>query len=74
MDRRGRGTKPENKVEKMKWSLILDSHKSYLHILAAKGYNHVNESQSKENRPNLHFKLINLDKNAKGRGAPWGKV
>jgi hypothetical protein len=58
--KRGRGSKEKNRIEKLKWIEVLDRQESCLAFLMVKGFNHLNEEQSKVGKPNLHFKTVEL--------------
>lgn len=63
IQKRGKGQRANNKVEKLRWIKIIDRHQFFLAHLLIKGYNHHNPQQSKMGKPNLHFKTQDLKKN-----------
>jgi hypothetical protein len=49
-----------NNISMLKWGQIIDRKNSIATIFLARGYNHFNQAQSKEGKPNVHFKNIEL--------------
>jgi hypothetical protein len=47
-----------NNIIMLKWGEIIDRRGNSASVLMAKGYNHLNPSQSKEGKPNVHFKML----------------
>jgi hypothetical protein len=56
--RRGKGTS----ISCMKWGEVMDYTEKYISVILIKGYNHLISSQSKPNKPNIHFKNIDHSK------------
>lgn len=52
--RRGRG----NSITCMKWGEVMDYTEKYISVILIKGFNHLILTQSKGNKPNIHFKNI----------------
>ena len=63
--KRGKGNKDKNRVEKLKWTHIIDRENDYLAVVLSKGYNHLINEQSRLGKPNLHFKTMELNKELK---------
>lgn len=58
--KRGKGSKTDNKVDRLRWVVIvdLDAQEKFVTVGVGKGYNHHNSKQTKEGKPNLHFRTF----------------
>lgn len=63
--KRGKGNRDKNRVEKLKWTHIIDRENDCLAVALGKGYNYINVDQSRLGKPNLHFKSMDLFKDPK---------
>jgi hypothetical protein len=52
--KRGKGTS----IACMKWGEVMDYTDRFISVILIKGFNHLIPTQSKGNKPNIHFKNI----------------